>query len=478
MYDEYGFCPATETTRRASIRVLMEYLRFMGFDRLEFHPYAFSTSAYFKSALFGQSGKADVFDDVLPIAQRAGIEVLPRIDSLVFFDKLWEDDPENYQHGKDGEIRKYFGKVPDPLRPQVQKVHLDVLREMLERTKGYGNVPGVGFRANAKFGSLYVGSSASAPPQDTGYTQWDVTEFEKDTGQRLPVDKADARACYEWIKANCWKRWIDWRCRRIHAWWCSARDLVQSYGADKKLFVMTVIPYDHHFPTKETQWWGKGVAPLDQHRYHGLDPALYANEKGMVISRYINLDADRYNSGCTHNFPYWHDPRVPGLYRTAEGAGVELYYIYWELSTHPRGFRVGPEWPVGRGWMEPMTHALRTMNVSRVVFYNWQRSTMGREIGLREFCRAFRALPAVEPKGFEGQVQPAPDERLWIRWFGDRLAIVNDSREPRTVEVRMPARWAGKELAELATHTRVAADREGRLEIDLRAFDLRVLAAE
>ena len=473
MYEEYGFSAATPATRQASIRVLSDYLRFIGFDRLEFHPYAFSTQAYFRSRLFEPAGRFDIFEDVLPVCREAGIQVVPRVDSLVFFDKLWEKDEQNYQHRLDGTIHNYFGKVPDPLRPQVQQVLLDVLREMLDTCKDFPNVVGVGFRANGKFGSLYVGSSAEAPPQETGYTQWDLEEFEKDTHIRVEADKTNPRLCYDFIRRNCWKEWIDWRCRRIHDWWCRARDLANSYG--RLLFVQTVIPYDHHFPSEQTQWWGRGIDPLEQHRYHGYDPALYTGEKGMIISRAISLGADRY-FGRSHNDPYWHDPRVPGLYRTAEGAAVELYYIYWELSDHPRGFRVGPEWAVGRGWMEPLTHAMRTMNVRNVVFYNWHRATIGREIGLREFCRAFRALPAVAPRDFEGKISPPADEKLWVRWFGDRLCVVNDSPESRTIQLTFPSSVRPlSTITDLATNSRFAIDSQRRLQLHLRAFDFRTL---
>ena len=477
MFDEYGFSGTGAAERCASVQVLSEYLRFMGFDRLEFHPYAFATRAYFASKLVEHSGQTDVFEDVLPITQDMGIQVVPRIDSLVFFDKFWEDDPADYQQKKDGTVHDYFGKVPDPLRPRVQQTLYDVLREMLEATKGYSNVPGVGFRANAKFGSLYVGSSPSAPPQETGLTPWHLQQFEKDTGIRVAVDHADPSAAYEWLRAECWERWIDWRCRRMHRWWTQARDIVRAAAPAKTLFVKTIIPYDHHFPSAETQGYGRGIDPLTEHRNHGYDPSLYVDEPGMLISRYINLDADRYNGGRVHNYAYWHDPRVPGLYRTREGTAVELYYIYWELATHPYGFRVGPEWPVGRGWMEPLTHALRTMNVYDITFYNWHRATTGRELGLREFCRAFRSLPAVAPTPFEGMVEPKPDEHLWIRWFDKRLALVNDSRADISLRLTLPAnvRCPGT-LLELATNTRPKVDQAARtITMPLRAFDLRVL---
>ncbi len=270
----------------------------------------------------------------------------------------------------------------------------------------------------------------------------------------------------------------------MHAWWREARDLVRSYGQDKKLFVKTIIPYDHHFPSAETQWYGRHVDPLLIHKYHGFDPALYRDETGMVVERYIPIGADRYNRGRVHNYPWWHVPSLATFYRTREGTAVELYFIYWELSKHPKGFRVGPEGAAGRGFFEPLTFAVRTMNPYAFTFYNWHRATLGRELQLREFARAFRGLPAVAPRPFDGRVKPTPDERLWVRWLGDRLAIVNDRPSPQDIELDIPKPLpAGWRVRELATNTTpVPPSPQARsnttVALHMRAYDLRVLSFE
>ncbi|HOS94032.1 MAG TPA: LamG domain-containing protein, partial [Armatimonadota bacterium] len=151
LYSEYGFCASTEGTRRASVDTLTDYLRFMGFSRIEFHPYQFGRSAEFDSDIFPRQGDADVLEDTLPITKAKGIEVVPRIDSTCFYlsddaGKTLYADREAYQLTRRGETMRFFGLVPDPLHPQVQQLLQDMLCELARKTKGWPNVPAVGFR--------------------------------------------------------------------------------------------------------------------------------------------------------------------------------------------------------------------------------------------------------------------------------------------------------------------------------------------
>ncbi len=479
-FSEYGFSGATGQQRRASVRSMFDYLRFLGFDRLEFHPYAFRPEAHFDSKLYKSAGEYDVFDDILPVADGAGIGIVPRMDSLCFYGEVWKDAPLNYQLTKDGKTPDVFGACPDPLRPPVQKLLLDMLGDILDRCEGAACVSGVGFRANAKFGVLYVGNSADMPPQESGYSEWDIEQFERDAGVKVPVAHDTPAACYEWLRANAWERWIAWRCDKMHDWWLAARDLARSHG--RELHVRTVIPYSHHFPSEKTQWYGQKRSPLEMCCNHGFDPRLFVGDAGLLTSEYFSLGADRYNRGRIHNRAWWHDPRLDGLIRTADGAEVELYYIYWELPTHPGGFRVGPSHMAGRAAFEPLTYAMRTRNPKSLIFYNWHRATSGVDVELRRFARAYRALPAVEPQPFTGPVEPASQEKLWLRWFDDRLALVNDKNEPCSVSLTWPNTIpAGCRLVDLATmHTLAQADGEPaagpNITIDLLPFDLHTLA--
>jgi hypothetical protein len=359
----------------------------------------------------------------------------------------------------------------------VQKLLLDMLDEMLRATKGYACVDGVGFRANAKFGVLYVGSRWDVPPDESGYSRWDLEAFEQGTGVRVAADHADPAACYAWLQTHAWSQWIEWRCQAMRRWWLDARDLARRYG--RELFVRTVIPYSHHFPSDQEQWYGRHLSPLAVCRNHGFDPPGFHADQGLLISEAFSLGADRYNKGRVHNRAFWHDPQLADLVRTADGREVELYYIYWELPMHCKGFRVGPSHMAGRAAFEPFTYALRTRNAYSLVFYNWCRATSGIDVELRRFARAYRALPAVAPRAFDGQCSPPAGERLWIRWFGDRLAVVNDSPQPRQITLTLPV-GGGKALDDFAACRAltpvVSTSNASSYRLDLDAFDLRTLS--
>jgi hypothetical protein len=207
---------------------------------------------------------------------------------------------------------------------------------------------------------------------------------------------------------------------------------------------------------------------------------LYEAERGLTIQQCMLVDSDRY-FGQWQNKAYAYDPRLIPGYRTAEGASTELYFVYWELPDHPKGFRVGPGAPRGRAFFEPITYALRTTNTYNITLYNWYRATMFREQDLREFCRAFRALPALPPRDFDGTVEPADNPRLWVKWFGDRLCVLNDSSGPLSVRLTWPrVLERGESIFDLGRGVdlaRASDARAGRLSLslDLEAWDLRAL---
>ncbi|NPV48659.1 MAG: hypothetical protein HPY69_17090 [Armatimonadetes bacterium] len=484
LYNEYGFSDGTESTRRASADALCDYLRFMGFGRLEFHPYQFGRSAEFRSRLYPRRAAGDLFADVLPVARDRGIEVVPRIDSTCFY--LSDDsakelyaDAEAFQVTRKGETMRFFGLVPDPLHPQVQELLRAMVCELAEQTKGWPNVPAVGFRANGKFGNLYVGVDRAHPPEESGYSEFDIREFERDSGVTVGGSAGDADSRYQWLRANAWDRWIAWRCQRIHDHWAQLAQAVRAVDPGKKLIVFTKIPSND--PGEKRDWVNAPVDLLALHRYHGYDPELFRDDEGLVLSRVIGISADRYWPE-PWNKRFFFEPSLDSFFRSREPSGVELYYVYWELPDHPLGFRVGPASPRGRAYYEPMTHALRHGNPGHLTFYNWFRATTGHELDLREFCRAYRGLPMVSPRPFTGRVLPeetTADDTLCVRMYRDRIGIINDSAEAREVTLELPAGYAPAGLRdvtlnEICTETRAGGQRQVRLA--LRPWDLRTLA--
>jgi len=65
-------------------------------------------------------------------------------------------------------------------------------------------------------------------------------------------------------------------------------------------------------------------------------------------------------------------------------------------------------------------------------------------------------------------------EGLWVRRFGDRVAVLNMTGQARVVKLRYPGKVSGDGLLEYGRYQIVAAP-GGEVELPLDAYELRVL---
>lgn len=469
IFEKYGFTDSGPAMRASTLRLFIDYMRFMGLNRFELRPFQLGTRAYFKNSRFEQAGDLDFFGEALPLMREAGMAVVPRVMYLHCYQKLLEEDEDNFQRTAEGKLLAFGqeGKLPDPLRPQVQKVVLDSIQAMLDACKGYDNVPEVGF--DTSIGGLY-GWEFSTRTSLAGYSTWNVQQFARETGIKLPDGLDAPNKAYEWITANCWEKWLAWRCASWHRFMGRLRDLARSEG--KKLELSVRIMPREEFATE-------GVPIGDIYRYTGYDPALFRDETDIVMDYFVRINSDRYFNRWWWK-PWFYDPQQPPLFRSKEPRHAEMYFNYWEIPMHPWGFRVGPGSPAGRGFFEPLTYCMRKLNPKDLTLFCWFRATLGREFEVREFCRAFRALPAADPVDFDGKIEATPlDDTLWVKWFGDRLAVVNDIGKARSVTLRIPIRKPDRTgVMDAALHSPVEAKEAGgalSVRLDLRPFDLRTL---
>jgi hypothetical protein len=466
IFEKYGFTDGGAEMRAWTFRLFMDYMRFMGLNRFELRPFQLGPKCFFKCGAFEQASDLDFFAEALPIMREAGVTCVPRVMYLHCYHQLLEGDQDNFQWAASGKIMGFGreGPLPDPLRPQVQKIVIDSINAMIEACKGFDNVPAVGF--DTSIGGLY-GWEFKDPTSLTGYSKWDMAEFSKETGTTVPDNLDTPGKRHEWLKANCWGKWIAWRCDAWHRFVARIRDAAKAAG--KKLELSIRIMPREEFQTERT--------PIKEiYLQTGFNPDLFRNEKDIQMDYFIRINSDRY-FGRPWWKPWFYDPQQPELFISREPRHAELYFNYWEIPWHPWGFRVGPGSPVGRNFFEPLTYLMRKFNPHDITFFNWFAGTIGREFEVREFCRAFRALPAVEPKDFEGEVAPKPtDDRLWIKWFGDRLAVVNDAPQERELTLRLPSK--SKQTVDAALLRLADASRDGevlQVKLNLRPFDLRTL---
>lgn len=535
LYELYGLRAGDLTQRLASLNAFAAYADFVGMNYLEYNAVNgadTSETAYYPSRIWPQyRGDGDLFREFLPIAEERGFGVVPCLTSLAFdiarFTNAPWISPLTFQIDRDGFRRRdFFGgrgndnTLPDPVRPEVQKLFLDTLREFGEQCHRSPAVLGLAFRLNGKIGTCYVGYNEDEQAATAGYSPWDLAEFQKDTGVRLPgweeslterwvaawkASRRDDAAiqyipkAYKWIRANCWKEWIDWRCRRMADLWLRARDLTRSFRKDWNLVLKCDMPSET--PDRNILW-PAGASALELLREHGFDPRLFAKEEGILLQQGYFIGGGEYFHHGGPGSPYYRNPEAwtafdyqPALserYRTPAGASVELYHNYWEefgvakMGEFQTDFwGAGMMYPRGRYFFRPVVHALTSNNVHTIALFSWERGSEGHEGELRRFCRAFRSLPAVTPEKFEGRVEvtsgPPADATLWVRRFGPRIAIVNESSQPRAVRLTLPKVNAGQAVYEYATQRCLAKGGEARevsVVLNLDCFDLATVGVE
>jgi hypothetical protein len=371
--------------------------------------------------------------------------------------------------------------VPDPLRPEVQAQVMGFVGEFLERVRGRKCVPCIAMRVDGVAGTCYSGDTPSRPPEEAGYSEWALQAFAQGTGLQVGGTAGDAPSRFAWLQANpaVWERWIGWRCEQTRDFWLKLRDLVVSRGDGRKLLVQTSLPSTA--PGQYNYWERSQNSPLDVLRHHGYDPRLYPAEQGLRLSRCLNVGGDRY-CGNAVNRTYAEQAELEGYYQTAEGSEVEVHFTNWELPNHPRGHRVGPGGPAGRALLAPLVHSLRVHDPYNLTLTNWCPATLGHELELRRFIRAYRALPALPGTEFEGKVFPGRDTVVVRRYGPTRLAVINDGPQPQRVRITFPqALPFGSHVTDLAAGVELSqtTGRSGtRVEVSLDAWDMTTLVVE
>ena len=486
MYSLYGFPGSNPEEQSASLRSFVDYLKYCGLNLLEFNAVDGGDTtgvAFYKSDIWPNGG-GDLLARLLPLGETNDIQILPVITSLSVPEGKFGFTKDSMQMDRYSNLTVFFNSrppLPDPLRPEVQALVIKNLREILAECAKSPAVPGIGVRINGKIGLCYGGETLGASDQYTGYSKWDVAEFTKDTGIAVPDQQPTP---YEWIHANCWEKWLDWRCQRIHQFWLKCRDVVREYRPDLVLYLSCDMP------SETPAWniyWPKGETPLNCMRYHGLDPRMYANDRGILLQRGMMVAADRYftrvgqygtNVEAMKDFHY--APGVTEMYNGSEGNACELYHNYWEESGVIKNgefqtnfWGAATMYPFGRNYFEPIAFSLAKTNCHTLNLFSWERGTFGHEHDLRAFARAFRALPRSEGDAAEGLVI-GDAKGLWVRRFGNRIAVLNTAATARTVRLKVPA---GKAPMEYGRWQRIIPA-GGEVDLGLEAYELRVVGQE
>ncbi|PIV54793.1 hypothetical protein COS16_09210 [Candidatus Desantisbacteria bacterium CG02_land_8_20_14_3_00_49_13] len=452
MYTLYG---RTSTGIASNMDPFIEYLKFTGLNEVKMNAIDGSdisrTAHYAGSKFFTQADSS--LADLLPRAQQNNIAVVPIVTSL-------EHPPTGadtwttftYQLNRANAYTSFFGdSLPDPLRPEAQSVMSDLLAEIANIASPYSCVPAVGFRSNGKIGFNYIGNPESGMSEEmSGYSQWDISQYNAEMGRAAPLSPPGT--AHSWLRySGFWSEWIDWRCTRVRTFWLSMRDKLRTYRSDWDLWVSFDLPSEA--PGRNISCVNYGTSTLDILRYSGYNPNFFTGDTGVVLQRGFFAGGGEFftNVGGWYATNPWawkvwdYRPEVAGYFTSQEGYAMEVYQNYWEEYGYSGGSsELGGAWanfwgaatmqPLKRYFFQPFTYSVWKSNAQTMEAFSWERGTFGQEHGLRGFSRAFRGLPMVAPANFDGATSTLPvGATLWVKWFADRIAVVNDNPAKCTV---------------------------------------------
>lgn len=294
----YGIPAHKLEDRKRALTLMADQLALSGLNWIEFNAVNGSDrsgACWYPSKYFNQLG-ANLLEELPPIAEERGIQLIPIITSLIVPGHQGElpadGSPNADGFSKDSFLyladgRNYataFGsRNANPLRPEVQERLINVFREIAEQSKDKAAIKGLGFRVNGKIGLCFTSFEPGATgAKQVGYGPWTLSEFKNDTGSAVPTEPGQA---YDWLRARPeeWDKWIDWRCQRTRDFWLRLRDVIREYRPDWTLYVKTVLPSE--LPGTNIEWVEEKIPAVELLRHHGYDPRFMSTTRASSSNR-------------------------------------------------------------------------------------------------------------------------------------------------------------------------------------------------
>ena len=329
-----------------------------------------------------------------------------------------------------------------------------------------------------------------------GYNDYSVAAFERATGVRVPVDRADpmrGRAYARWLKANAYDAWVRWRCDVLTDFYRRAAETLRRARPDLMLFVRCAITWRTQLEKREDLF--RDDFPNRILRETGIDCAALSKLPGVSLAL-MSMPA------------YWHDelhaldapkatlerirdlPETAGYQRLVLGSAypfADFHESYYETSVgaknltghHSGDGRLSGDWLQEKPWrvthfaasgreaLRPYAKALKHGDVFAFGRGGFLLGTCGDEAVTAPFMRAFRALPAVKFADAPGFSHP--DVRLRVaKALGKTWRYaVNTGFAPVEIEPMLPAGTKDAVTGEAVT---------GRLRLD--GYEIRALVTE
>ena len=128
--------------------------------------------------------------------------------------------------------------------PAVQDALLREIDVLLDECAGESAFKGICLDL---FNSFNVGWWSS---EEAGYNDYSIAAFEKATDLAVApeTDRSDpsrGRAYYDWLRANAWDQWLDWRCDVVADFYARVAERLRSRRPDLEFWVSASPPWRH-----------------------------------------------------------------------------------------------------------------------------------------------------------------------------------------------------------------------------------------
>ena len=334
------------------------------------------------------------------------------------------------------------------LHPDVQRAIEDFVDGLVDQGAAHPSFKGVCLHLTMHC-LLWWGDLRS------GYNDYVIDAFERDTGIRVP--RADGplrgKAHADWILAHCRDRWVQWRCDQVARLYRRLAAKLRARRPDLKLWLNSFIQPDMRWPDFMEEGFMRRQA-----REAGLAREAFADVPNVIFCQTTlpafcrKRERRLFPSDAAYAYNRVLQTKA-GFFDLLKGATfplVQNFDLYWENPVGRGKSALNQDGFVETGWrvttLNPSGfHALRDLvlplrfgDVLGVTKGGYLIGTYGMEGPLRSFAAAFRQLPAV----VMADVPDFADETVKIRactFRGRRyLYAVNTSDVPRTVRYAFP----------------------------------------
>jgi hypothetical protein len=364
----------------------------------------------------------------------------------------------------------------NPTHPAVRDAFFEQLNELLRR---YGQHPA--------FAGLELWCAPSSPflfgSLEQGYDDRTVSEFEKDTGLRVPAAAGEGRfaARYTYLTGPQRPAWLAWRAARTSDLLTAVDRALRRCRKDLRLHLNL------------SGWYGQTEAFLGQTQSEDVDLSRYAYEAlSLDLPRLKQLStvtlAPEKDATYYRWIKHWYGGKESittelnwnvekfRVFRNAGRNATAIYLRYFESfmkslkqDVYQAYFQSADAKAWGRNFLQDPAVALASQDADWILVGAQPIGTSGRDAEAREFALAYGALPAIPFRDVPGLADPVTVRYAHTR-NGTYVYAVSLLGSPLTLDLTLPA-TAGT-VTDLSSGTPMPAPGQS-LTIALQPFQLR-----